>query len=190
VDSSGFRRARAGVIMAGFDQIEALLLHHLFGQFVLLLDEGELSSTAADPLTAALGLAASTAPSDDPALARLFPDAYREDPSASAEFRRYTEADLRQGKRANASSALASLDWSRLKQSRGVITLDDTQAQAWLRALNDLRLVLGARLETWENIKELTSSLSVDNPRLVIVDIYLWLGWLQETLVEAVGSSV
>lgn len=98
----------------------------------------------------------------DPALARLLPDAYADNAAASADFRRFTEDDLRKRKRANLETALATLSpFAQTEQkqpddSAGVSTdlayrqrclhLDAGQAQAWLGALNDVRLVMGARL--------------------------------------------
>ena len=61
-----------------------------------------------DELAELTGLAGLTWPTadevevpDDPALRRLLPDAYRDDAEAAAEFRRYTDATLRGGKRAD-----------------------------------------------------------------------------------------
>ena len=71
----------------------------------------------------------------------MLPDAYPDDPDASSEFRRYTEKDLRAGKVAAAKTVLATLP-----EGGGRISLSESQAQVWLRALNDIRLALGVRL--------------------------------------------
>jgi hypothetical protein len=125
-----------------------------------------------------LALSENRSISDDPVLARLFPDAYREDGEASAEFRRYTEAGLRAGKRANAEVVLRTLG------EGGEIVLDAEQAQAWLRALNDLRLALGTRLGVTE---ESPRQLDPDDPRSAPFAAYDWLTYLQESLVRALG---
>ena len=44
-----------------------------------------------------------------PVLARLLPDAYRDDTEAAGEFRRFTEQDLRSGKVAAARTVLDTL---------------------------------------------------------------------------------
>ena len=62
-----------------------------------------------DDLEAMVGLTENAELSDDPVLARLLPDAYRDDPEASGEFRRYTEQGLRSGKAAAARTVLATL---------------------------------------------------------------------------------
>ena len=58
--------------------------------------------------------------------------------------------------------------------------LSRDQADAWLGALNDLRLVLGTRLEVTEDLD--ADDLAEDDPRLPGLEIYGWLGWLQESL--------
>lgn len=120
-----------------------------------------------------------TAP-DDPVLARLFPDAYRDDDEAAAEFRRYTEVGLRDGKLAAAATVLDDLG------SAGDIVIDHERAQAWLRALNDLRLALGTRLEITEEMHERFGELDPDDPRFPAFAAYDWLSFLQESLVRAV----
>ncbi len=80
----------------------------------------------------------------DPALARLLPDAYPDDTEASAEFRRFTAERIAERKADNARTVIDSLgdDTGEAVEVR----LDDAQAQAWLRTLTDIRLVLAAGL--------------------------------------------
>lgn len=131
-------------------------------------------------------------------LKRLFPDAYSDpegEPSSAAEaeerraysseFRRFTENDLRAGKRDNALAVVRTLD--RLKAVRGsaVLELTPEESRQWLTALNDLRLAIGARLEIAdEEDADLLYHLSDEDPRKPMVMAYLWLGGLQETLVN------
>ena len=139
---------------------------------------GEREDPAQDPLAALVGMPTGDpeAP-DDPALARLLPDAYGDDdPEASREFRRYTDADLRARKRADAE-AVARM----LPEGGGKLALDRAEADSWLGFLNDLRLVLGTRLEVTEDLDERT--LADDDPRLPALQLYGWLGWLQESLI-------
>ena len=82
-----------------------------------------------------------TTPPEDPVLARLFPDAYGDDPEAAGDFRRYTEQGLRSGKVAAARTVLATLP-----DEGGRVRLSAGDAEAWLRALNDVRLALGVLL--------------------------------------------
>jgi len=110
----------------------------------------------------------------DPALGRLFPNAYPDDDEAAAEFRRYTRDGLIERKTANSglisAALMASSDDERLTVAR-----DD--AEHWLPALTDLRLVLAERLGIHEDGDPL--------PENELADVYDWLGELQWALVEA-----
>jgi hypothetical protein len=182
-----FRRRRGGTIEADLSEVEAVVLASAARDLAALLGQDEDVEPEDDPLAAAVGLpSGDVRRPDDPALARLLPDAYRADAgqgedaaAAAAEFRRYTEADLRAGKRAHAAvvvEALAALpDGGRLRLDRG-------QADAWLGCLNDLRLVLGTRLEVTEDTA--LEALPDDDPRAPALQVYGWLGWLQESLLE------
>jgi hypothetical protein len=118
----------------------------------------------------------STEISDDPALARLFPDGYSEDEHASADFRRFTEQDLRQAK-------LDALNDVRLMlmDLSGKSPVTPTQAKSWLKAINDLRLVLGTRLEITD---EGETDFDTDEPG---IHLYNYLTYLQGTLLDALS---
>ena len=170
-----FKR-RAGALRADVDPVEVDVLTAVVSDLLALLGEGEQED--ADPLAAIVGLSSGpvTAPTD-PALARLLPDAYGDDREAAQEFRRYTEGDLRAGKRAHATAVLASL--APLAGRGGRLVLDRDEADAWLGCLNDLRLVLGTRLEVTE---ETPLDVPDDDPRAQALQVYGWLGWVQESL--------
>lgn len=133
-------------------------------------------------LDALLGLSDSTEPPDDPVLARLLPDAYRDDPEASGEFRRYTERDLRAGKVAAARTVLDTLP-----PSGGRVRLTEPEGRAWLRALNDVRLALGTRLGVTEGFDEEAGDISADDPRSAYIWVYQWLAYLQDSLITALS---
>jgi len=173
-----FRRARKGGVSVTFGQTEARVLRRVLEEMLELL--GPAEAAAEDPLAAALGIGTSTEAPADPALARLFPDGYRDDPEAAADFRRYTEPTLRDAKRAAARTALDTIGNPGERQ-----VLDLEQAEAWLRALNDARLVLGERLGVNEELDELIAALKEDDPRLGLFWVYDRLTFLQETLVRA-----
>jgi hypothetical protein len=120
---------------------------------------------------------------DDPAIRRLLPDAYRDDPEAAAEFRRYTDAPMREGMRADVDVVRATLAGI---GAAGHATLDDDTAQAWLRVLNRLRLVLAERLgiERAEDQDEL-DRLDEDDPRHAPYEVYSWVGYVLSELLEA-----
>jgi hypothetical protein len=173
-----FRRARKGGVSVTFGQAETRILRHVLGEMLELFGPEDAASD--DPLAAALGIGTSTTAPSDPALARLFPDGYTDDPEASADFRRYTETGLRDAKRAAARVALETLGEPGVRQ-----VLDVEQAQAWLRALNDVRLVLGQRLGVTEDFEELLASLDEDDPRLGLLWVYDRLTFMEESLVRA-----
>jgi Domain of unknown function (DUF2017) len=183
---NGFSRSRRGGVRLQLDGVETVLLRHLLDELVTLVTPDEGFESSSDPLAAAVGISTSTTPPEDPALARLLPDAYREDPERSAEFRRYTETDLRERKAENARIALATLDEAAAAGS-GKLKLDAEQAAAWLGALNDLRLTLGTRLNVSEDADADLARLDDDDPRQALYSLYMWLGLLQETLVRALS---
>ena len=170
-----FESGRNGQIKLTLDVAEREVLGQLFDQVEQLLDELTSQDTS-DPLELMLGMNGSTQISQDPALARLFPDGYFEDEHASADFRRFTEQDLRQQK-------IAALNDVRkaLQATANPAVISDLQAQSWLKALNDLRLVLGTRLEiSDDNDFDFDS----DEPG---IHLYNYLTYLQGTLIDALN---
>jgi hypothetical protein len=133
-----------------------------------------------DDLARLLGQTGPATPPDDPVLARLLPDAYSDDAEAAGDFRRFTEAELRDGKAAAARTVLATLP-----EDGGQIRLSEEDAQVWLRALNDVRLALGVRLSITEDFDARAADLDPADPRSAYMWIYDWLTFLQETLVRA-----
>lgn len=171
---SNVKKVKKGIRLR-LEPEEAALVRALTEQLLTLLGEPPGSE---DEL-AAVGIAEHAEKPDDPVLARLFPDAYREDNESAGEFRRYTEVGLRDGKREAAGVVLATL-----RPDEDVV-LDHDQAQAWLRSLNDTRLALGTRLDITEEWYEQVSAMDWDDPRYAMFAAYDWLTMLQESLVRA-----
>ncbi len=203
---AGFRATSSGAT-ARFGAAQATIIRDLVGQVAeLVSDEGQGGSASAGPpagaagggagepgwpddgpvspddLAAMIGLTDNATLPDDPVLARLLPDAYRDDPEASGEFRRYTEQGLRSGKAAAARTVLATLP-----PGGGRVRLSEPEAQAWLRALNDVRLALGVRLDVTDDFDERVEEIGPEDPRLPYVEVYQWLAFLQESLVRALS---
>jgi hypothetical protein len=178
VGAYGFRRTFGGRIVLRCDEHERSLLAGLVAQLIELVapEHREVE----DPLVALVGIDPAAERPDDPALARLFPDAYADDDEAAGEFRRFTERSLRETKVAHARSVLDSLTRSGSK-----VTLGDGEPEAWLGTLNDLRLTLGSRLSVDEETHELIATLPLDDPAFALFHVYDWLTYLQETLVHA-----
>ena len=182
---ASFRRARKGGISVTFGTDESRVLRHVLAEMVELVGPGDASGTPDDdPLAVAIGIGTSTQAPADPALARLFPDGYSDDPEASADFRRYTEPGLRGAKLLALQTALATVG-----EPGERVTLTSDQAEAWLRALNDTRLVLGERLGITDEIEAVIESLGEDDPRLALFWVYDRLTFLQETLVQAIWTG-
>ena len=123
---------------------------------------------------------------DDPVVGRLFPDIYPRDPADSAEFRHYTEGDLKTAKIDQAGAVLAALPAG----TGGEVRLDGEAAEAWLRALNDARLAMGVRLDVKSDTDlggELDDAVLRDptSNRVFQLSVYAYLGYLQESLLNA-----
>ena len=188
----GFRRHRkSGRCMATFSAFEADLLRSLAAQLIELLRNEMAVNDHGDPLEAMLDFAGPTTPPEDPVLARLFPSAYAEDDEAAGEFRRYTEISLRDSKAGAAATVVDTLEEAGLPdvpEDGQVIDveLDDATAWVWLRAFTDMRLAIASRLGIdSEPEAEETRFMDADDPRTQVFEIYQWVGFLQETLVEA-----
>ena len=173
----GFQRTMTGRVVLRVDEVEKGLLSMLLQQLSeFVAPEGDLSD---DPLARLVGIDPDAEAPDDPALARLFPDAYRDDAEASAEFRRFTERSLRETKVANAETALETL-----RRSGEKVTLTAQEAEAWLGALTDIRLALGSRLAITEDSLDELATLPDEDPRAATYHVYDWLTFLQESLVQ------
>lgn len=168
-----FKSGLVGKITLKLDDAEHGVLSQLFEQMAELLDDPDNESVT-DPLARLLNMGGSTQISEDPALARLFPDGYSDDEHASADFRRFTEQDLRAQKRA----ALATVQGT-LSSWTGKSNISAEQAQDWLKALNDLRLVLGTRLEITDEVE---TDFEADEPG---IHLYNYLTYLQGTLIDS-----
>jgi hypothetical protein len=166
---------------------EADLLKNLVNALLGLLDERE-SSSPADELEEITGIkSGNSEPPGDPTLRRLLPDFYRpddEDASGSgtetpdglnAALRNLHEPDIIDAKRVAAQQLLDTVP-----ESGGRFELTEDQADAWISAVNDIRLALGVMLEIGPDGPE---RLPTDHPMATHFDVYQWLTVLQEYLV-------
>ncbi len=163
------RRVRPAKHRDGFEirlpDDERELLASLPGQLVELLDQAARDETLMR---------------EDPALARLYPDAYGDEHAEHAEeFRRLMTEDLRERHR-------AALELLAATASREVIDADELHA--WMSAINQLRLVLGTRLGVTED--ENPAEITEDDPRFAGYSLYGYLSYLQEQVVEALTSTL
>jgi hypothetical protein len=116
-------------------------------------------------------------PASDSAVARLFPPAYPEDPLRNLDYERGAGNDLLAGRLAALDTVTDTLDASRLTEE---------QLLAWLGAINDLRLVLGTRLDVSEDTTEET--FAADERAGPIYEQYTFLTWLEDLIVDALGE--
>jgi hypothetical protein len=109
---------------------------------------------------------------DDPAVGRLFPPAY-EDEELEREYRQLTRAQLT----ARHEQALVLMEET---VDRDV--LSQAEGDAWLRGLNDARLVLGTALDIREEFD--WDALDPGDPRAPDLALYAYASWIQEQLVD------
>ena len=193
---SGFaRHRRSRLIIANFTGFEADLLRSLASQLVeLLRNEAAAPRETMDPFEAMMDFSGPESAPEDPVLARLFPTAYVDDEEAAAEFRRFTEGALRDGKATSAVSIIDRLEEaglpSELREDGLMIDveLDEATSESWMRSFTDLRLALATRLGVEDDDDEVWLAMPDDDPRAQAHDIYEWVGYLQETLVEALSE--
>lgn len=177
---AGFRATSEGVT-ARFAKPEAAIIRDLVSQVVELVVAG-MPPPEADDLAAMVGLTENAELPDDPVLARLLPDGYRDDPDAAQEFRRFTESGLRSAKLESARMLLATLP-----PGGGRVRLSSDEAEAWLRTLNDVRLALGVRLGVTDDFDGLDDDIEPEDPRYAYTQVYQWLALLQGSLVAALS---
>jgi hypothetical protein len=179
-------RYRRGRYVATFSDVEARVLADLADQVRTML-AARRTERPVDPLAALTGmtLGPSTAP-EDPAIARLLPDYHHDDADLSAALRILYEPALIASKDAAAVVMLDSMP-----RGGGTVRLEEGTAQAWLQALNDIRLALGVRLDISQDDEDPpAASAPPDSPEFAMYATYRWLSVVQESLVDALmGES-
>ena len=178
----GFQRTATGRVVLRVDQVERGLLMSVARQVMDLVQPAEASPDQ-DPLAAQLGwVDGDVGISDDPAVARLLPDAYH-DPDDAREFRRFTENDLRQSKLQHAMTVVEEIERSGEKVAV-------TSTDSWLGLLNDARIAIGTRIQISEDNHEELAELPDDDPRSGLFHVYDWLTFLQESLVRCMDPAL
>ncbi len=185
---SGFKRTRAGITLL-LDPVETAVLAQVINEMTEVIGPEPVPADG-EAWARELGLTglgepeSPPSPPRDPISSRLFPEAYPDDPAAARDFRRFTEADVRAAKLANARALLDSLP-----EGGGSIALDDEASAAWLGALNDARLALGTALDVDENTYDELVRLEPDEPRAQRLWVYVWLGDLQDSLLQVLTGD-
>src|SRR3954451_3366603 len=115
---------------------------------------------------------------DEPSLRRLFPPAYLDDPEKDADYQRLMREELL----VRHEAALTIME-----ETVDATDLDESQLTAWMSALNELRLVLGTRLDVSED-DDFNAHLDPENELAPAYALYGYLGWLQEEVVTALAG--
>ena len=118
-----------------------------------------------------------TETTDDPSTRRLFPTAYHDDPERDREYQQLVRDELLERR-------LAAL--GTLQATAGSDELDEEQLNGWLTALNDLRLVLGTRLDVTEDV----SDIDEDDPDAPAYAVYEYLAFLLTEVVDALTGGL
>ena len=113
---------------------------------------------------------------DDPSLRRLFPPAYTDDVVKDAEYQMLMRRELLDRHRASLEVVERTIDAE---------VLSEDELSAWMAALNQLRLVLGTRLDVTEDMEEPSD----DDPTAPAYALYAYLSFLQDQVVSALSGS-
>ncbi len=171
----GWRRSGDHVVTKLAAQ-EAAILRGLVGQVKEMLDE-RAAAAPDDELAELTGMhTGPSTPPEDRVLARLLPDFSRDDGELSGGMRALHEPDLLAAK-----DGVATVVLQTCPPQGGTVRLDLEQAEAWLSALNDVRLALGTALDITEDMPD---ELPPDDARAGHLGVYHWLTYVQESLVQ------
>lgn len=108
---------------------------------------------------------------DNPGLQRLFPTAYADDPEKDAGYQVLARGELIDGRRTSLTTVIETAEADEL---------DGETLDAWMRVVNDLRLVLGTNLNVSESVDW------APPPELEpMYLVYQWLSILLGHIVEA-----
>jgi hypothetical protein len=135
-------------------------------------EERQLLRGLADELRSVI-----SASTDDPSVRRLFPTAYHDDAERDREYQALVRDEL-------LDRRLAAIEV--LEATAGASDLDDEQLTAWMGVVNDLRLVLGTKLDVDEDQPELDPS----DPDAAAHAVYEYLGFILHEIVEALTDDL
>jgi Domain of unknown function (DUF2017) len=118
-----------------------------------------------------------SSPAADPAVARLYPPAYPDDPLRNLEFEMVAGDELTRQRLSQVAMMEATADAERLSED---------ELLAWVGVMNDLRLVLGTRLEITEETAE--GDFPPDDARRPAFALYGYLTYLVDEAVSALSG--
>lgn len=160
---------------------EAVLLRGLVTQIREIL-AARLAESPVDELSAITGIRPGpSTPPRDRVLARLLPDFNQDDPELAGVLRSLHEPELIEAKDGVAAVVLRTCP-----PEGGKVRLTMAESEAWLSALNDIRLALGTVLDVTEDMPD---RLPESDPRAPHLDVYQWLTFVQDSLVHAISAQ-
>jgi len=112
----------------------------------------------------------------DPSTRRLFPTAHVDDPALEADYRSMVGDDLVQGQ-------IDAIDL--VQRTADGATIDRDGLEAWMRAINSVRLVIGTRLD----ISEEAIEVEPDDPDLALYAVYDFLSGLLGIIVTVLAQD-
>jgi hypothetical protein len=176
-------------VMTKLDRREATVLRGLITQIDGML-RGRADEAPQDELAELTGIRTGmTSAPEDPILARLLPDFHRLDDAGTDKSDQDSAAALRslhEPELLDLKSGVAGVVLDTCPPDGGTVKLSLEQAEAWLSAVNDVRLALGTTLDVTEDMPD---ELPEDDPRSPHLGVYQWLTWMQEHLVLALAPD-
>lgn len=157
------RKGARGSVVLELEPEEAAILHGLPGRMRSLLENPDFS---------------------DRIIARLFPRAY-DDPSREAEYRELLSKDLVTRKLQAADALEAALSEGSVVDRDTVVTITPERFDLILSCVNDMRLVLGTKLDIVED--SWRTDLDPDHPEAYEMALLHYLTLLEEELLAASG---
>lgn len=120
-------------------------------------------------------------PPNDDVLQRLFPRAY-EDEEQQRSYEELIGGELHAAKREALRTVTDALGAAGPSQAE----LSESDADEWLRFLNDVRLAIGTRLEVDE--EKMEKGFDPNDPQGPALSVLHWLGWLQGSMLEELNA--
>jgi len=178
-------------VLTVLDRQEAAVLRGLVGQVEDML-KARAEESPQDELAALTGIRTGpfTSP-DDPILSRLLPDFHRLDDDAPNRADQESAAAMRslyEPEVLDLKTGVAAVLLRTCPPGGGKVSLTLAEADAWLSALNDVRLSLGVALDIKDE-EDLSLDLPEDDPKAPHLGVYHWLTWVQDTLVQAMAGD-
>ncbi|MBU3706016.1 MAG: DUF2017 domain-containing protein [Mycobacterium sp.] len=165
--------------VSALERHESTVLRNMATSMQEMLDDRQ-SSAPADPLEQLTGIrTGNSTPPEDATMQRLLPDFVRDDANAPAGSNQALRS-LHEPAIIDAKISAAQHLLDTLPDADGVVELSEDDAEAWIAAVNDMRLTLGTILGVGPEVPE---RLPAGHPNARHLDVYQWLTVLQEYLV-------